>query len=568
MAGSVSLLSLTSGAAQACCQTAEILVELSDSVSTIRAGLRSVAAECISTKVVLQRLAVFIKPDNQGPNAANNGKHHHLHACFRALVQPLPAILDEINIESQRMRQYSSEETSLVQAKLNRLLQDLLYDARHNLRKNRSSISIIMDCVQGVISGILAEARLHTQPQSSPSSSTEKIRSSPQMQAQLSICLTQQMSQPHIQQQKNKIKSRPSRSSKTFMTESKLTKKLHEGIRNGDHGVVIKAISSAADPNGTVKGSKVTPIHSALSQTESVLGCEDEVASRDLVMIVMALVLAGADLHAVDDEGRTPLVRVAKGEMGDGLVALMLESGAEVNAADKEGNTALHYAAMQNNLLETGNVETIKILLANGADLRAQNRRGRTPLYESVMWEHIDQTAQLIDYGSDLEISDSHGWTPLYAAVFQGHTHLTRLLCERGAFVDEKDKTGQAPLHYAISQGRCAIVQVLVEAGADVNLIAKGETPLCRAAAKTNSSVIEFLLQHGADVSVPSPGYHGALPIHIAAIGKDLDVLNALISAGSFVNARDGAGRTPLAWARESGRNEIAEFLKGKGAEA
>ncbi|KAF7538821.1 hypothetical protein G7054_g2606 [Neopestalotiopsis clavispora] len=388
------------------------------------------------------------------------------------------------------------------------------------------------------------------------------------MQAQLSICLTQQMSQPHIQQQKNKIKSRPSRSSKTFMTESKLTKKLHEGIRNGDHGVVIKAISSAADPNGTAKGSKVTPIHSALSQTESVLGCEDEVASRDLVMIVMALVLAGADLHAVDDEGRTPLVRVAKGEMGDGLVALMLESGAEVNAADKEGNTALHYAAMQNNLLETGNVETIKILLANGANLRAQNRRGRTPLYESVMWEHIDQTTQLVDYGSDLEISDSHGWTPLYAAVFQGHTRLTRLLCEQGAFVDEKDKTGQTPLHYAISQGRCAIVQVLVEAGADVNLIAKGETPLCRAAAKTNSSVIEFLLQHGADVSVPSPGYHGALPIHIAAIGKDLDVLAALISAGSFVNARDGAGRTPLAWARESGRNEIAEFLKGKGAEA
>lgn len=589
MAGSVSLSSLAGGVAQACGQTAGILIQLSGSIGALRATLRTAAAECLSTQAVLERLQIFIKPSIQGVDATID-ESHDLDCCFQALLQSLIPILDNITIESQRMRQYASEGDSLVQAKLNRLLQDLLYDARYNLRTNRSSISIMMDCAQRYVdghvlglqnsaviylsilltiySGILEGASLQRHRQASPASSMEKIRDSPCVQPKVVIRLTQQSRQPHIHQQKVKIRPKSVRPTKAFMSESKLAKKLHEGIQNGDHGTVVRALSSAADPNSRIKGSKLVPIHSALSQAEAALGCEDEIATRDLIMIVIALVLAGADLQAVDPDGRTPLIRATKGEMGYGLVCLMLEYGACANAVDNNGNTALHYAAMQNNLVEMGNTETIKTLVACGADLSIQNRRGRTALYEAVMWEHMEQTCQLIEYGSDLEIPDNQGWTPLYAAVFQGHARMTKILCERGALVDEKDKTGQTPLHYAISQGHHAIVELLVQTGANVNLVAKGETPLCRAVAKTNASLLEYLLKHGADASVPSPGYNGALPIHIAAIGKDLDIVAALVNAGSCIDAKDGAGRTPLAWARESGRNEVAEFLIGKGASA
>lgn len=294
--------------------------------------------------------------------------------------------------------------------------------------------------------------------------------------------------------------------------------------------------------------------------------CEDVIASRDFILIIMALIVAGADLRCVNEDQQTPLIHAVKSAMGDSLACLMLEYGASVNATDKEQNTALHYAAMQHASAEMSNVDTIRTLLAFGADQNIKNLRGRTAVYKAVMWQHLNQATELLDYGADVEISDNHGWTALYGAVLQGNAPLTTLLCTRGANVDKKDKTGQTALHYAVSQGLQEIVDILVNAGANVNLISKGETPLGRATAKSNARLVRYLISHGADLSVPSPGYNGALPIHIATMGKDTDVLNILIEAGASVNSVDGDGRTPLAWAMEVNKAEMVQLLQSKGA--
>ncbi|ORY68952.1 ankyrin repeat-containing domain protein, partial [Pseudomassariella vexata] len=265
--------------------------------------------------------------------------------------------------------------------------------------------------------------------------------------------------------------------------------------------------------------------------------------------IINALVLAGANLQAVDEHGRTPLIRAVKDEMSDSLVTLLLEFGARVNATDEQQNTALHYAAMQQPSAEMRNLNVIRILLVNGADQGIRNVRGRTPLYKAIMWERLGRAVELLDYGADLEAVDNNGQTALYDAVLHGNAQLTRLLCERGASLDKKDKTGQTALHYAVSQGRSEIVEILVNAGANVNLISKGETPLCRATAKSNKYLIAFLLALGADISVPSPGYSGALPIHLACIGKQMEILKTLVDAGSPLDVVDDEGRTPLQWA-------------------
>ena len=52
------------------------------------------------------------------------------------------------------------------------------------------------------------------------------------------------------------------------------------------------------------------------------------------------LLEAGACVNAVDDQGRTPLMKMPQRDGGDGLTQLLLAAGVDVVAADREGNTA------------------------------------------------------------------------------------------------------------------------------------------------------------------------------------------------------------------------------------
>jgi ankyrin repeat protein len=56
-----------------------------------------------------------------------------------------------------------------------------------------------------------------------------------------------------------------------------------------------------------------------------------------------ALVLAGADVNSLDDEG-TPLLHIAVNNGKTDMVQLLLDNNAKVKAKDKYGLTALVYA--------------------------------------------------------------------------------------------------------------------------------------------------------------------------------------------------------------------------------
>ncbi|KAI0879933.1 ankyrin repeat-containing domain protein [Annulohypoxylon maeteangense] len=349
-------------------------------------------------------------------------------------------------------------------------------------------------------------------------------------------------------------------------SESKLNRKLHEAITRCDHGSVHKCLLSKAKPDTPLEQSRLAPIHRALSQVEASLASGNTTAAAASASIVTALVLAGATLQTLDEDGRTPLIRAVMNEMPDSLISLLLEFGTPVNVRDRKKNTALHYAATKAPSGEMGNIDTIRILLAHGANQGLRNKRGRTALHEAVSFMCHDRSRELLDYGADLDMTDNNGWSPLFGAVTQGSTALTKLLCGRGARVDKKDKGGQTALHYAISQGCKEVADALLNNGADANLISRGETPLCRAASKSNLALVELLLAYGADFMLPSPSYHGALPIHIAAMGSDLTILNTLLESGSPINPIDDELRTPLRWAMDGGKNELVHFLLSKGA--
>lgn len=148
MAATVSLLTLASGAAEGCSLTAETLNGLSSSIGTGRATFSSMAAECLVTKDVLERLETFLNPGTRADSIVEYHDQDQLRTCLESLVRPINAILNEVDTELSRLRRYSAEQDPAVQSKLVLILQDCLYDARSSLRKNRSSLSIIMDCVK------------------------------------------------------------------------------------------------------------------------------------------------------------------------------------------------------------------------------------------------------------------------------------------------------------------------------------------------------------------------------------------------------------------------------------
>jgi ankyrin repeat protein len=97
---------------------------------------------------------------------------------------------------------------------------------------------------------------------------------------------------------------------------------------------------------------------------------------------------------------------------GSEHILALLTAGADVNAKDEDGFTPLHFASMSNN-----EPDHIQILLGNGANIMAQNKWGFTPLH----WAAIASTAKQIDAlllaGADIDAKDEFGKTPLHWAV-------------------------------------------------------------------------------------------------------------------------------------------------------
>ena len=152
-----------------------------------------------------------------------------------------------------------------------------------------------------------------------------------------------------------------------------------------------------------------------------------------------------------------------------------------------------------------------------------------------------------------------------FRAVELDRPEAVRALLDAGVDVNAVSAQGQSGLMLALREQSLQVVALLLgwPKLAFDSPNAAGETPLMMACLKGNREVVKQLILLGAEVQRP-----GWTPLHYAASGGHVDLMQRLLAAGAALDGRAPGGRTPLMMAAGFGGIDAADWLVSQGANA
>ncbi|KAM4615601.1 uncharacterized protein ACJ7VT_010685 [Polymixia lowei] len=184
----------------------------------------------------------------------------------------------------------------------------------------------------------------------------------------------------------------------------------------------------------------------------------------------------------------------------------LIQSGASVNMVAVDSITPLHEACVN------GQAQCVRLLLDAGAQVDARNVDGSTPLCDACSCGSFECVRLLLEYGAKVNPAlTSRTASPLHEACMGGNSDCVKHLIAAGARLEAYDLYYGTPLHVACANQHTECVKVLLNAGehqcnlglgAKVNAARLHETPLHHAAKGTRVDMIEVLVEFGADVYV------------------------------------------------------------------
>lgn len=160
-----------------------------------------------------------------------------------------------------------------------------------------------------------------------------------------------------------------------------------------------------------------------------------------------------------------------------------------------------------------------------------------------------------------LDVNGNNGaWTVLTWCAKNELDDLVIWLLEHGADANLKSPGfSEPPLWFARS---FAVVKALVEHGADIHHITKHNSEGLLAN-RSDLDAIRFLIKRG--INVNHQNGMGATALLFAVILGNFDVVKVLVEEGKAdTSLADKEGLTPLAYAEEHGKKDIADYLRGK----
>ena len=151
-----------------------------------------------------------------------------------------------------------------------------------------------------------------------------------------------------------------------------------------------------------------------------------------------------------------------------------------------------------------------------------------------------------------------------FTAIKQDNGAAITALLRRGFDPNTPAPDGNHGLYLALREPSLKAAQALID-WPKTNVEARNqqdESPLMMAALKGHTDMVKKLIARGADVNKP-----GWAPLHYAATGGHLEILNLLLEEHAFVDAESPNGTTPLMMAAHYGSPAAVKLLLEAGAD-
>jgi len=254
---------------------------------------------------------------------------------------------------------------------------------------------------------------------------------------------------------------------------------LHLAVRNDNELMVDYLLVYEADPNAAGGRDRSTPMHLC--------------AYHGYVKCATALIKAGADLEAKNEEGYTPLRLAIDREQVDFALWLLEKNSVNVNCVDDLGETLLTYAVRINK------ESLIDFLLDGGAAADMVDDRNLSPCMVAARADNSEIIRMLILRGAGVDAKNSDGKTALHFAASSGSANAAQTLIELGADVDARDDLGNTPLHESCKNSKFNVSARLVANRANLNVQGgDGLTPLSLAICNNDDDTVALLMSNGA----------------------------------------------------------------------